>query len=333
MKLTHVLLLVFGLSLTICKAQNTAEIEKQKSKLKLVEEEKLTGDFGMLHKKYVGKVVFSNSEITRESPEKNFITSYTFGDKLSIRAFLPHSILNSMLLQMIDNGAKAKDLNNNGTWFPKYLIVLYLDGNKVTNTSYAISFADNETNTDLSQRATLNDDESEPNIGKSLYKDLKTKLDLLTPGKHTLKIEYQPYFNWGNGTDITFKPVAQGEIEMLIKDKKIDLNDPDVCLPIAQMNDKALEGKIIKAFKEKGFKAEPKKVRIVSKKWNIKRNEYGVILRRYVEAYIGYTKNGKCYYDTYNFNQDYDGSAYQDEIYLMGEGIGTERERSCECLK
>jgi hypothetical protein len=333
MKFTHLLLLVLGLSFTVCKAQNAADIEKQKSKLKLVEEEKLTGEFATLHKKYEGKVVFSNSEINRDSSEKNFITTYTFGEKLSIRAFLPHSILNSMLLQMVDNGAKAKELNNNGTWFPKYLIVLYLDGNRISNTSYVISFSENETHTDLSQRATLNDDESEPNIGKMLYKELKNKLELLTPGKHKLKIEYQPYFNFGTGTNLIFKPVAQGEIEMIIKDKKIDLNDPDVCLPIAQMNDKLLEGKILKAFKSKGFKAEPKKVRIVSKKWTIIRNEYGIILRRYVEAYIGYTKGGKCYYDTYNFNQDYDGSAYEDEVYLMGEGIGTERERSCECLK
>lgn len=327
MKFTHLLLIVFGLSFSVCQAQ---DIEKEKSKLKLVEEEKLLGDFATLHKKYVGKVVFSNSEITRELSESNFITTYTFGDKLSVRAFLQHSMLNSMLLQLVENGEKAKELNN-VSWSPKYLIYLYLDGNLISGTSYALSFAERETHNALSQRATLNNDESEPNLGKVLYKELKTKLELLTPGKHKLKISYVPYFSAGD--KLKFKPVAEGEIEMVIKDKKIDLNDPDVCLPIAQMNDKSLEGEILKAFKEKGFKAEPKKVRITSSKWNIKRNEYGIIIRRYVEAYIGYSKNGKCYYDAYNFNQDYDGTKYQDEVYLMGEGVGTERERSCECLK
>lgn len=333
MKWTPLLLLFLGLSFSVCQAQDAKEVEKQKSKLKLFEEEKLTGEFSALRQKYIGKVVFSNSDISRQLPESSFINTYTFGDKLSIRAFFDHSVLNSMLLQMVEKGAKAKDLNNNGAWFPKYLVVLYLDGNKITNTSYAISFSDQETNNSLSQRAALNDDQSETDFGKTLYKDLKTKIELLTPGKHKLKIEYVPFFMTGKGDDLKFKPVAEGEIEMIVKDKKIDLNDPDVCLPTAQMSDKPLEAKILKAFKAKGFKAEPKKVRIVSKKWNIKRNEFGVILRRYVEAYIGYTKNGKCYYDTYNFNQDYDGTGYQDEVYLMGEGIGTERERSCECLK
>jgi hypothetical protein len=330
MRSARLLLLILGLSLTVCQAQ---DIEKQKAKLKLFEEEKLTGEFASLQQKYAGKVLFSNAVTTREIPESSYINSYTFGDKLSFRAFFSHSILNSMLLQMIDKGSKAKDLNNNGTWFPKYLAVLYLDGNRITNTSYAISFGDKETHFDLSQRGTLNDDQSDLDFGKTLYKDLKTRIELLTPGKHMLKIEYVPYFNFGTATDVEFKPVASGEIEMIVKNQKIDLNDPEVCLPTAQMTDKALDAKILKAFKAKGFKAEAKKVRITSKKWNIQRNEFGIILRRYVEAYIGYTKNGKCYYDVYNFNQDYDGNAYQSEVYLMGEGIGTERERSCECLK
>lgn len=328
MKLTRLLVFFLGLSLTAAQAQ---DIEKQKAKLKLFEEEKLTGAFATLHKKYSEKVVFSNSEITIQSLESDFISTYTFGDKLHIRAFLPHSVLNSMLLQMVENGIKAKDLNNNKIWYGRYIINMYIDGNRIAATGYE-QYADHVVNSDLSLRATLNNDENEPNIGNILYKNLKTKLDLLTPGKHKLKIEYVPY-DYKFDSNLEFKPVASGEIEMIVKNQKIDLNDPEVCLPTAQMSDKTLDAKILKAFKAKGFKAEAKKVRITSKKWNIQRNEFGIILRRYVEAYIGYTKNGKCYYDVYNFNQDYDGSAYQPEVYLMGEGIGTERERSCECLK
>lgn len=47
MKLTRLLLLFFGLSFTALQAQ---DIEKQKAKLKLSEEEKLTGPFATLHK-------------------------------------------------------------------------------------------------------------------------------------------------------------------------------------------------------------------------------------------------------------------------------------------
>lgn len=340
MKIRHLLLLIFGFSFSVCQAQNQQEIEKQKSKLNLAEEEKLTGNFATLHKKYAGKVVFSNSEITRESTENSIITTYTFGDKLHIRAFLPHSIFNSMLLQMIENGEKAKDINAVKSWNPKYAIVLYLDGNKITNTrADDVQFTQQETNKDLSQRATLNDSENELSFGSALYKELKTKINLLTPGKHKLKISYLPMFYRGTGDNITFDPIAEGEIEMLIKDKKMDLNDPEVCMPLAKMNDKNLEAKILHAFRNfkglngKKLNAEPKKISITSNKWNISRNEYGIITRRYVEAYVGYTKNGHCYYDVYNFNQDYDGSKYQDEIYFNLGAAGTERERSCECFK
>lgn len=331
MKLTRLLLLFFGLSFTALQAQ---DIEKQKAKLKLSEEEKLTGPFATLHKKYSGKVVFSNSEITRQSTESDFISTYTFGDKLHIRAFMSHSIINSMLLQMVEKGMTAKEINAVKSWDPKYVLILYLDGNKVTNTrADDVNFSPQEINSDLSQRATLNDSEGNLSFGTVLYKDLKTKINLLTPGKHKLKIEYLPLFYRGAGDDIDFSPIASGEIEMIIKDKKMDLNDPDVCMPTAKMSDKNIEAKIVKAFKEKGLKAEPKKVRITSNKWNISRNEYGIITHRYVEAYVGYSKNGKCYYDVYNFNQDYDGSNYQDEIHFRLGPAGTERERSCECMK
>ncbi|MFC7348943.1 hypothetical protein ACFQO9_19670 [Chryseobacterium zhengzhouense] len=336
MKFAHLLLLVFGLSFSISQAQDSKDIEKQKSKLTLAEEEKLTGDFATLHGKYVGKVVFSNSVITRESPESKFITTYTFGDKLHVRGFFPRSILNSKLISIVETGKTVKEMKYN-YWDKehldnRYFLKLYLDGNYILGTRTSESPETLHAISSLSINETLNDDESESNFGKLLYKELKNKVDLLTPGRHKLKLEFTPASS-GYDSDYQYKSIAIGEIDMIVKDRKIDLNDPDVCLPIAQMNDKILEGKILKAFKAKGFKAEPKKVRIVSKKWNIIRNEYGIILRRYVEAYIGYSKNGKCYYDTYNFNQDYDGSGYQDEVYLMGEGIGTERERSCECLK
>ena len=34
----------------------------------------------------------------------------------------------------------------------------------------------------------------------------------------------------------------------------------------------------------------------------------------------------------YSFAQDYDGNQYQNELYLLGEGIGTKREISCKCF-
>lgn len=335
MKLKRLLFLFLGLTFTVCQAQ---DIEKQKAKLKLFKEEKLEGSFAALHKKYTGKVVFSNSEIERTDPETKYITTYTLGDKLSVRAFLPQSMMNSMFLQMVENGVKAKDINdanNSVVWHAGYNIHLYLDGKGIST----VEDTDSEINTSLSQKATLNDgadktNDSDLKFGERLYKKLKSKFDLLTPGKHKLKLVYVPFISNSIGNDFTFKPIAEGEIEMIVKNAILDKNDPDVCMPPAKMNDKGLESKILNFVKSKGFKIEPKKVKLAYDKWSIKRNEYGIITKRYIDAYVGYIKDGKCKYIYLDINQDYNGKGYQDEIYYT-TGIDLDKDKviSCDCLK
>lgn len=305
-----------------------------KSKLELYPEEKL--DFPQ-YLNNVGKVCFSNEEFERTLPESKYLKTYTFGDKLSMRAWFANSPANSMMLQLEQSGRKAKEINDNRNPFEyqsKILFVLYLDGQKVTNTSYAFDFKESDMSGLSTHRAELNDGTDDLFFGESLMVDLKRKQDLLTPGTHKLRIEVVPFKTAGYGDDFDYKPIAVGEIDMTIKNTPIDQNDPDACLPKAKMTDKALEQKIMAAYKAKGLGGVAKQVRIVSSKWNIVRQEYtGIILRRYVSASVGYSKNGKCYFDEYNFNQDYDGTGYQNDVYLMGEGIGTEREISCKCFK
>ena len=100
------------------------------------------------------------------------------------------------------------------------------------------------------------------------------------------------------------------------------------------MTDKALEAKILAAYKNKFPSDTPKEVRIISDRWYIAKHQYtGVPLRRTVTAVIGRTgKDGKCSRDEFSFAQDYDGNQYQSEVYLYGEGIGTAREISCKCF-
>lgn len=195
-------------------------------------------------------------------------------------------------------------------------------------------------NTSLTHSATLNDgvdigDNSDLKFGEWLFKDLKSKFELLTPGKHTLKIAFIPVlFSNSIQNKFNFTSIAQGEIEVVVKETKIDKNDRDVCMPTAKMKDKELETKIINLVKSKGFKIDPKKVNLVSDKWTVKRNEYGIILKRNIDSYVGYIKDGKCKMMNLYINQDYDGTKYQDEIYYSN-GIDFVKDKviSCECLK
>lgn len=343
MKFTNLLLLTFGLFYSVCNAQDAKEIEKQKSKLILFEEEKLDDNLANLQKKYPGKVVFSNSEILRDdvnsNSESKLIKSYTFGENLFIRAFYSKSMMNDMFLQMVDKGIKAKDINNannNKNFDTRFRIYLYLDGKEVS----VVEDNRTEMNTSLTHSATLNDgvdigDNSDLKFGEWLFKDLKSKFELLTPGKHTLKIAFIPVlFSNSIQNKFNFTSIAQGEIEMVVKETKIDKNDRDVCMPTAKMKDKELETKIINLVKSKGFKIDPKKVNLVSDKWTVKRNEYGIILKRNIDSYVGYIKDGKCKMMNLYINQDYDGTKYQDEIYYSN-GIDFVKDKviSCECLK
>lgn len=338
MKFKNLFLLTFGLLFSVCNAQDAKEIEKQKSKLKLFEVEKFGGDLANLQKKYAGKVVFSNSEIQKTdlNSESKYITSYTFGDKLYIKAFYNQSIMNSMFLQMVEKGIKAKDINNiNETWRTGYQINLYLDGKGVST----IEDTESDMNSSLTHSATLNNgidilDNGDLKFGERLYKTLKSKFDLLTPGKHKLKLVYIPLMWNSIGNNLNFKPIAEGEIEMIIKEAKIDKNDRDVCMPTAKMNDKSIETKIINFIKSKGYKIEPKKINITSNKWIIKKNKFGIITKRYIDTYLGYIQDGKCKYMYLDINQDFDGIGYQDEIYLTtGVDIAKDKIISCECLK
>lgn len=334
MKFTKALLLTFGLFVSICNAQDVKEIEKQKSKLKLFEVEKLEGNYANLHNKYAGKVVFSNSEIEKSDTDSKLITSYTFGDKLYIKGFFSQSMMNSMFLQMTENGVKAKDINagtDSRIWDSGYKLYLYLDGKGIAINDDSKS----EIKTSLSLKATLySGDNNSENFGERLFTTLKSKSNLLTPGVHKLKLVYIPYTTNSIANNLDFKPIAVGEIDMVIKDLKFDKNDPVFCMPAAKMNEKALEAKIITFVKSKGYNIVPKVVRITSDKWTIKRNNYGKITKRYIETYVGYTQDGKCKYMYLDINQDYDGAGYQDDIYFT-TGIDFTKDKviSCECLK
>ncbi len=303
-------------------------------KLQLFPEEKL--DFPQ-YQNHIGQVCFSNEEFERTLPEDKYIKTYTFGDNLSMRAFMANSPANSMLLQLEKSGKKSREINENRNPFEyqtKLLFILYLDGQKVTNTSYASDFKQSDMTGLPTHRAELNDGTEDLYFGETLFMDLKRKQDLLTPGTHKLKIELVPFKTAGYGSDMEYKPIAVGEIDMIVKQNAIDRNDPEACLPKAKMTDKALEAKILAAYKNRFPGDTPKEVRIISDRWIISKHQYtGVPMRRYVNAVIGKDKKGKCSRDEYSFAQDYDGTAYQNEVYLYGEGIGSEREISCKCFK
>lgn len=276
-----------------------------------------------MHKKYVNKIVFaSNDDAVAKGAEieSQFLTKFNLGDPLIFRVYMDNSLCNYLKSQKFNEA------------HGKYKIRFYLDDGPVFERLIDGMFFEKEQKQKWTTwRGAFKSPDGSNYIGISIWNDFVQENEpKLTMGDHKLKVEILPQQDYPD--DYTGNVVASGEITMTVKKSIVDPNDPKACLPKAGMTDKALEAKIIKAFKAQGWTEVPKEVRITSTKWNIVRHKVtGVIMSRYVEAYVGSDKKGKCLKQSFNFYQDYDGAGYQDDVYLSG--IGDQRDISCQCLK
>ena len=214
----------------------------------------------------------------------------------------------------------------------RYIVKYYLDGKEIDSRT----FQENEFTRDAKRnyttfRGALKTLGNKLATGEDEFQTVLMRNEsLFTVGQHKFKMEIMPFQDYPE--EYIGEVVASGELTLNVKVKLFDPNDEKVCLPKAKMNNATLEAKELKAFKAKGWEETPKEVRIVSPKWNIVRNQYtGIITSRYIDAIVGSEKNGECFYQEFSFYQDYNGSAYQSEMYLSG--IGSQTKVSCGCMK
>jgi hypothetical protein len=281
------------------------------------------GISGPIHQKYMNKIVFAHTDADLAKGKENesgFLTKATFGEAVIYRVYLDNSLCNYLKAQ------SAPEVHG------RYKIKFYIDDVEAgTGILSENIFEFDEKRKWTTFRGALKSPDGSDYIGlrqfNNFVRDAESKF---TPGDHKFRMELLPYQDY---PQIYEGPaVASGEITLTVKNALFDINDPKSCLPKAMMADKNLEAKVLGAFKAKGWPEQPKEVRITSEKWNIVRNKItGVITRRYIDAAVGSTKEGKCSYQIFSFYQDYDGSGYQSEMYL--EGVGISRDVSCKCMK
>lgn len=275
-----------------------------------------------MHQKYMNKIVFASSdEGVAKGAEKEsmFLTKFTLGEPVVFRVYMDNSLANYL---------KSRPFPDT---HGRYKIRFLLDGVEALTSGLSTSAFEKEGKQKWTTwRGALKSPDGEMYLVLPLFNEFLTVNESkLTIGDHQFKIEVMPLQDYPE--EYVGPVVASGEITMSVKKSVIDKTDSKICMPKALMVDKVLEAKIIAAFKTQGWPEVPKEVRITSNKWNISRHKVtGIIMRRFVEAYVGSNKNGKCMKQSFNFYQDYDGSGYQDEVYL--EGIGSQYEISCSCL-
>lgn len=300
-------------------AQDLKKIEKEKAKLQLFEEEKLPEAFNEIYKKNVGKVLFSNTKTERTLPASAYITTFTLGDKLFLRGFYEHSISNSILLQLVESGMKTKDMNGWKDTFDsqtRLISNLYFDGQFIAS-SGRDEYLNGEdvTRKTLSMKHSLNDGTETLWVGEIPFQELLGRQDLLTPGKHTLKIVQIPLKTFGSGSEFQYKPVAKGEIEVIVP-KEIKFNESD-CFPKAAIKDGKMEAETLKAIKKFYKDGAPNafKVILTSNEMKIIRQEHtGVILRKAYDAAVVSKKGDEVWYNYYTFHKEYNGSKYEEAV-------------------
>lgn len=275
------------------------------------------------HQKYLNKIVFASEDASIKmgsEDETKFINKAVLGNPIFFRVYMDNSL---------DNYLKNQSFANT---HGRYKIKFYLNGDDIYTTFLTASeFTSSEKELWTTWRGALKSSNNSNYLGIYEFNNFLRKAeDKLMTGEHQFKMEIMPYTDYPK--EYTGPVIASGELILTVKGTAVDPHDTKLCMPKALMNDKNLESKIVAAFKNQGWDRDGKETRITSQKWNIERNQVtGVITRRFVEAAVGFSKDGKCAFENYNFYQDYDGKDYQPEVHL--EGIGTKYDISCKCLK
>jgi hypothetical protein len=278
-------------------------------KLKLFKEEKF--DYPQ-YKNHIGEVCFSNEPAERTLPESKYIKTYKLGDKLTVRSWLATSPANSVMLQLEENGLSPKEINQAKAEIGKEThlkVMLYLDG-KFFDWESSSRIDKEEDITKLPTfRFELNDGTADNFFGEDLYVKVLKRTDLLMAGTHKIKIELVPYTSgYGLGKDVNFKPVAVGEIDMIVPEVKPTAEN---CWPYKALADAALEAEVLKAVK----KNRPNAFKVIlNSSIHIIRDEYNSIVCKAFNATIVSKTADRVWYDVFRFDQLFDGTGYMSAV-------------------
>lgn len=317
------------------------KVSGKSGKIELFEDEKLDSE---LYKKYVGKIVFANSTIEREDPESKYITSYTLGDKLYFRGYFANSVSNNILIELGENGKKPKEINEmKKSGFDeqtRLITYLYIDDQFIASTGDDKHLSkDLATQKYLSMRLMLNDGTDEFWEGEILYQKMLSRPELLTPGKHKLRLLQAPTKTFGLGSDIKFKPMAEGIIEMTVpKDLKVNESD---CFPKKRLTDPKLEAEVLKAVKTYFKDGAPTAFKsiLTDAEVTIIRDDYGNIVKKsFIAAIVNKNAANEVWYTYYIFDKMWDGKAYlpahiSESISLNGHTAPEGKQVNPACLK
>lgn len=317
------------------KIMDGAKAVKEKSENSALVAKYLAKDEGMTnktHEKYVGKIVFSASEILKDNPdESKFGNTFSISSPIYLRIFLKASIFNEV---QSNRSSEAFD-NQVGLLYRMYLDGTIAETGRVEFSKDGKKFLTTDQikgSTSISGIFNFNKDA----FLSAAYIDALTAVDgKLTDGKHTLKMELLPIYN--SIKPLTETPMASGELTLNVTRGFVNPSNAATCLPKPVKKDATLEAKYKECVKKylvnNSKDAVMKSFVLLSNDWEIRKNDItGKPISKTMYGAVGLSyKDGKCKYETFSFTQNWNGSAYSSAIETSS--TGQDGNIFCDCLK
>jgi hypothetical protein len=271
-----------------------------------------------LHKKHLGKILFSKTDMPQSAmQEDKFTQDFTLGDLIYFRVFMKQSLVNALVagnssIDQADAVTKAY-----------YKIGFSLDGGEVFETRVDFGTDKIEKQTWTTWRGALKHSRGEGFVGLFTMREFFGARDI-KPGKHKITVTLTPGYNDVRGEAVT------GEFNLTVN--ALDPADTSYCLPAAQSTDASIEASVLQAYKAKSIPGTVKKVVLTSPGWTVVKDATGRrIEKRHIGAIVAWAAGDKCVYQDFWIAQDHTGSGFNPAAYLSR--TGTESPVNCGCVK
>lgn len=266
-----------------------------------------------MHSAYIGKIVFSDQQLTEENTiESNFKSSFSLDQPIYARVFTANAVENYMLYSTEQGQPQGARENLRNT----YTIYYYVDSVQVQGL-YLYNRNGLDGVNSWERMVNVPGAEDDDWQGDRV-RDLMNKLE---PGIHKVKVVI-----WGGeGEELaTCKPIAEGEFDLTIGEGskiKIGKNWNDIKNG-AIASDAKIKAKLLELTNADMKANQPdvtvKEHKIVSDDYGIQKDEYNYPKFRFVQVatYAIGNKSGKCFVIYTNYAQDYaGGGTYSSNFY------------------
>lgn len=258
-----------------------------------------------MHEKYIGKIVFSNQRLVKETATEAMLkSSFTLNDAIYGRIFCKTAVKNYALYR---NGDASRSPQQNEK--SEYYIKILIDG---VEPKFLFNRDDNDGkyatwNTWNVYVAARGDD------AKQNRASVIEAFNKLSPGKHTIKLQL---FGGDNNIDHTIDPIAEGEFTLdIIAGQAMKLGKNWASFK-SEMPNPALEKQVVDAINtyatRQKWSETFSKAKILDKDWYVTKAEFtGIPLYRTINAVV-YAKwpDGHCTAQEVSVIQQYNNGAF-----------------------